>query len=148
MRVWNLGVLLGLAFVLWGLSASAEVPTSWYDLELVHNGVHDLEEALEKFAPRLTKSDTEPLHKRFKAYQKSVIHLHDEMSDYDKEQSAVIITKAFQGTIKPFESFLSAVRGNQLKQKERMRYANEALDLVYLQGQISFWMTPSPPETK
>ena len=117
----------------------------WYDRELVHNAAHDLEETLEKFAPRLTKTETETLRQAFLAYQKSIDHLHTEMSDLDKELDAKIILTAFEKTIAPYQRFLSAGRGNQLHAKERMRFASEALDLVYLQGQVAFWMTKSVP---
>lgn len=131
-------VAVGLLFA---MGAQGSAP--WYDHEFVHNAVHDLEEALEKY--RLAKTDSDALKAAFGDFQKSISHLHDELSDSEKQDDAVKILEGFKQTETPYKKLLVEVRLNQLRTKERTRLAWETFGIMGIYGELSFWMTPVSP---
>lgn len=137
--------LLAVLLVIGVASASAAQPVpSWYDREIVHNAVHDLEEGLGKYADRVAKSDSENLKSQLSVLQKAVDTLHEEMSDPDREADAQRILKAFLPIQAPFDRFLSAVRQNQLRLRERARLLYDTYGVMSAYGELKFWMTPVP----
>lgn len=111
---------------------------SWYDTEIVHNTVHDLQEAAEKFP---SHKDVPPSIKAPLGELKKVVdHLHDELHS-ERENDAVMITKAFSTIQEPLDRFSRAVRAHQVQVKLWNAYLYDTLPILGAYTELKFWMT-------
>lgn len=134
-------ILWGALFWFSATGVAADPP--WYDSELVHNAVHDLEEVGEKWKGRLDKRDPAEVRTRLDAFLKAVDHVHDELHA-DPERDATAILRAFRRVGAPLKRLVVAVRANQIRLKKPTPHLYDAWEVIDLYSRLKFWMTPVP----
>jgi hypothetical protein len=118
------------------------VPT-WYNREMLHNAVHDLEEVVEGQKDKFKEDDSDDLKAAHVRLRNAVDVLHTHISNADKEKDAEGVRRVFSFLEQPYEAVMSAARANQVRLKQDTRFLYDSFDIMDTYHRVKYWLTPT-----